>query len=622
MLAHDVETVLEWASKERTERTAVVIDSTCLPTVLMPADLIANVADHVTVIFIESLAKHHQFGMDTVTGGVVVLNATAAQHSSFSKTRARFGGNITDVSALSLPAPNRERLTARMRKHSRNVSLLIERLQEKIDAYPGIIDSFSWLSEPGSLAPEFHGSCFTIHLHESLRSIDKYQKFEEQVMARAKQQHLPLALSTSFGFDVTRLYVTAPSTAFEPPFLRVAIGTETTQEVEALAEIIASVHRQLALLWKPKASTQSPIATASAAPVVKIQSSTDVLHKHNVFTGENALQDYLCPANFRNTPMVELPRDLNPFANDGVRLFAKIMPLVPLMNIKSVPAFSMLAAAAQRGELDGVKTVIESSSGNTVLSLSVIARLFGINETRAIVDHSIAPALVRMLQLFGIDIMLHPGPGHEMYDSVPPRSDRARKLGAQPGWINPGQYANKDNPDGFAKWLAPDIWSQTQGKVSVLSGALGTCGTIYGVSTELKRHNPDLQIVACCPVAGQAVPGPRERSQLVDVAFPWEQAVDAEMQMQSKESFAASIKLLRRGLMGGPSSGMNYAGLLRYLEEQRAAGKLQQRVKELGGEMTCVFLCCDSPLAHVDEYFDALGEEYFSKVIGCEVQAQ
>lgn len=623
VLAHDIETILRWASHETTETTAIVVDTTCVPTALLPVGLLSDVPENVIVVLVESLAKHHQFGMDAVTGGVVILSAKQHFHASFSKTRARFGGNITDVAAATLPQPNGNQLKARMYRHSRNSRLLIERIQEKIQGHFGIINSFSWLSDPASFAPDFHGSCFTIHLQEDLKSIDKYRQFEQQVLQRARQQNLPLALSTSFGFDVTRLYVTAPSTAFEPPFLRVAVGTETVQEIESLAEIIASVHRQLALIWKPRNPAREPMRH-QPAPVRWIPSASPdrALQKHNVFSGENAIKEYLSPAYYQKTPLVELPADLNPYLSKGVHIFAKIMPLVPLMNIKSIPAYSMLAAAAARGDLNGVQTIIESSSGNTVLSLSVIARLFGINETRAIVDHSIAPALVRMLRLFGVEIMMHPGPGHELYDRVQRRSERARQLGAQDGWLNPGQYSNQDNPDGFAKWLAPDLWAQTKGQMDLFSGALGTCGTIYGISTELKKRNPLLEVIACCPISGQAVPGPREASQLVDVAFPWEDVVNARLELGAQESFAASVKLLRRGIMGGPSSGMNYAGLLSHIGALEESGRLHQMLQQNKGEMNCVFLCCDSPLAHVDEYFDALSEEHFSAVHEFSVEAQ
>jgi len=330
----------------------------------------------------------------------------------------------------------------------------------------------------------------------------------------------------------------------------------------------------------------------------------------SVYAGDTALKDYLNPANYPPTPLVELPADLNPFKADGVRMFAKMMPLVPLMNIKSLPAFSMLSKAAERGDLHGVEKIIESSSSNTVLSLSVMARLFGIDTTCALVDHSIAPNLLRMLRLFGIEVFMHAGPGHELFPHVEPRSERAANYGKQPGWFNPGQYSNPDNPQGFAAWLAPDLWAQTQGRLGILSCALGTCGTMVGISQLLRQRNPQLQVVANCPAPGNAVPGPREQMQLADVTFDWKDVANARTEMTAEESFAASIKLLRRGILGGPSSGMNYAGLLRYLEQERDAGRLQSMVQSLG-EASCVFICCDSPLPHVADYYQVLGEEYF-----------
>jgi cysteine synthase A len=311
---------------------------------------------------------------------------------------------------------------------------------------------------------------------------------------------------------------------------------------------------------------------------------------------------------------VELPADLNPFIADGVRIFAKMVPLVPLMNIKSIPAYSMLNKASERGELDGVNNVIESSSSNTVLSLSVMAKLFGIEKTTAIVDHSIAPALLRMLRLFGIDIMLHPAAGHELFGKLEPRSERATNCGKQEGWINPGQYSNPDNPEGFARWLAPDLFAQTGGKLALLSCALGTCGTMVGVSRGLRNLNPDVQVLACCPQPGDAIPGPRERSLLKDVEFPWQDVANYNEELTTTESFVGSIKLLRRGILGGPSSGMNYVGLLKHLETEKEAGRLAQTVREQGGEYWTAFLSCDSPLPHVEEYYEVLGEEYFPEV--------
>jgi cysteine synthase A len=242
-----------------------------------------------------------------------------------------------------------------------------------------------------------------------------------------------------------------------------------------------------------------------------------------------------------------------------------------------------------------------------------MARLFGIDSTCAIVDHSIAPSLLRMLRLFGIEVYMHPGPGHELFGKLPPRSERAAECGRQAGWLNPGQYSNPDNPEGFAQWLGPELWAQTRGRLGVLSCALGTCGTMVGVSRALRERDSSIEIVACCPKPGDAVPGPREKSLLSDVSFPWQDVANARMELSAEESFAASVRLLRKGILGGPSSGMNYAGALRYLEQEKSARRLAPRV-ESHGELWCVFLCCDSPLPHVDEYYEALGEEHFPVV--------
>ncbi|HEY9774344.1 MAG TPA: pyridoxal-phosphate dependent enzyme [Planktothrix sp.] len=616
VLAHEFQAVLEWAANEAEHNVAVVIDSTCLPMPLLATGLLQGLPENVTVIFVESLAKYHQFGMDTVTGGVIVAHMADACHDSFRKAKARLGTNITDGSVGSLPDPDCERLTRRMQRHSRNTRMVAEALEQFADEEQGVVESVSWLRGGAVGTPWFSGSCLTVRLAKSYRTIAIYREFEQRVVELAREVGQPVTLGTSFGFDVSRLYVTAPSTKFEDPFLRMSLGTETQAEIETLIEILKQANSDVRRAHAKELDNDLQFAPPRLAAKATTQSATasGLIEKDSAaFIGEDALERYLCPANYAPAPLVELPLDLNPFRKDGVRIMAKLMPLVPLMNIKSVPAYSMLAKAHERGELTDVSNVIESSSSNTVLSLSVMAKLFGIQSTYAIVDHSIAPGLLRMLRLFGIEVMMHPGPGHEMYASVQPRSERAAAFGRTPGWVNPGQYSNPDNPAGFAKWLAPEIWTQTQGRISVLSCGLGTCGTMVGVTQGLRERNPNIHVVANCPKSGEPVPGPRERAQLSDVTFPWQDVATTSFEMGSEESFAASIELLRRGIMGGPSSGMNYAGLLRYLEGEKQSGRLQERVSA-NGDLHCVFLCCDSPLPHVDEYFDALGDKYFPDV--------
>lgn len=612
VLKHQFESVVEWAKREHTQEIAIVIDTTCMPTLLLEDGLLENIPANVIVLIIESLAKYHQFGMDLVTGGIAILHANAELQTSFSKTRARMGTNIVDTNVGSLPDPNRLMLTTRLKRHSRNLRMLAETLERHAQYKQGIIESISWQEDVAANAPWYHSSCLTLKFRKAEASIAHYKEFESAVLLLAQKKKHAIAFSTSFGFDVTRMYVTAPASVFEPPFLRVAVGTESEKEIKSLISIIDECSMKMALKYKTVST--SPISTCKsesrAVLPYKNQAKSKPGLQNSVYLGDEALMNYLSPQNFAATPLVELPEDLNPFKKDGVRLLAKMVPLVPLMNIKSIPAFSMINKAARRGDLNEVETIIESSSSNTVLSLSVVAKLFGIDRTCAIVDHSIAPSLVRMLRLFGIEIFLHPSIGHELFGKIEPRSQRATNMGAQKGWFNPNQYANPDNPEGFARWLAPDLWAQTQGKLDILSCALGTCGTMVGLTRALREQNADMKIVACCPAPGQAVPGPREKVLLGDVAFPWQQLADARPELAAEESFAASIKLLRRGILGGPSSGMNYAGVLKYLQEEKDSGRLQAAVNEKG-ELWSVFLCCDSPLPHIDEYYDALGDEYF-----------
>lgn len=101
----------------------------------------------------------------------------------------------------------------------------------------------------------------------------------------------------------------------------------------------------------------------------------------NFFEGPNAIRDFLDPGNLPPLPLVELPASLNPYAADKVRVFAKLMNLLPLANVKAVPAFNMIREKSRRGELRGIERLIENSSGNTVSSLAIVARHFGVDKT-------------------------------------------------------------------------------------------------------------------------------------------------------------------------------------------------------------------------------------------------
>jgi len=285
----------------------------------------------------------------------------------------------------------------------------------------------------------------------------------------------------------------------------------------------------------------------------------------NVFSGENSIRDFMDPGQLAYLPQVEIPVELNSFIEDRVRIFAKLMTFTALHNVKAVPGFNMISEADARGELSDVTTIIENSSGNTISAIAVAARLFGVDGIAPIVNHE--PA-----EPDGLD------PTSGIY--------KAKELGDQIGWMNPGQYDNEDNPDAHFKWIGKQIWQQTDGEVSVFCSALGTTGTIIGNSRYLKDKNSTIQVVGVIRAPGAYVPGPRTELLLGLVGLDWEPHVDSITQATNPESYAMSMDLSRRGLYVGPSAGLSLAGLLRYLDERRDGGTLDE-LRNDKGDIVC-----------------------------------
>ncbi|MDR2415672.1 MAG: pyridoxal-phosphate dependent enzyme [Candidatus Peribacteria bacterium] len=242
----------------------------------------------------------------------------------------------------------------------------------------------------------------------------------------------------------------------------------------------------------------------------------------NIFKGETALLDYLNPQNTL-TPLVELPPHLNPFFQDNVHIFAKLLQTLPLTNVKSLPAFRMLA----NEEVSSLHTLIESSSGNTALSLAVIARILGIPTTKAIVSHEITSGKRKLLQLFGVEMIVHkeaicPNPNDPSSSIY-----QAKVYGKQSGRINPGQYDNPKNPEAHYHSTGPQIYEQLQGDIQLFCAGLGTTGTMIGTAKFLKEKNAYLHTLGVVRKPNNPVPGPRTHHLLRQIAFHWEQYVDA-----------------------------------------------------------------------------------------------
>jgi len=334
-------------------------------------------------------------------------------------------------------------------------------------------------------------------------------------------------------------------------------------------------------------------------------------NKLNVFDGPDALRDFLNPGKHPNLPLVELPAKLNPFAADNIRIFAKLMSMLPLGNVKSVPAFNMIREKYRQGDLEGVKRIVENSSGNTVSSMALVARQFGIDQTQSYVPAEISWNKLLMLRFFGIEPIVNLEPTNPDETDHQSGVYKAKKDGEEKEAINPGQYHNEDNPKSHERWTAQQIWEQTEGRIDIFCAGLGTTGTVIGNSRFLKSKKESLQVVGAMRAPDQYVPGVRTDKLLKLVGFDWQEYVDSIERVDTAVSYQLSMELSRQGIVVGPSSGLALAGLLQYLTGLKQKNKIEALRDNQSGDVVCVFLCPDGPLPYLDEYFKYLDSSNF-----------
>ena len=248
-----------------------------------------------------------------------------------------------------------------------------------------------------------------------------------------------------------------------------------------------------------------------------------------------------------NTPLVELTR-LSP--RRGVRLFAKLESANPTGSIKDRVAKAMIEAAEASGELQPGRTILEPSSGNTGISLAMIGRLRGY-PVRIVLPESATPERVKLLTLYGAEIVFSPG---ELGSNG--AVAMARELAAaDPSLFMPFQYANPANPDVHYRTTAVEILADCP-DVDVLVAGLGTGGTLMGCARRLREANPDVQIVAAEPLAGDPVSGLRSLDEgyvpeVLDV-----RQLDRKLLVSNAEALAGLRALAREeGIFAGVSSG-------------------------------------------------------------------
>jgi cysteine synthase B len=206
-----------------------------------------------------------------------------------------------------------------------------------------------------------------------------------------------------------------------------------------------------------------------------------------------------------NTPIVELQR-LQATSNKalGNVILGKMEGNNPAGSVKDRPALSMIARAEERGDIKVGDTLIEATSGNTGIALAMTAAIKGYKMI-LIMPENASVERVHTMKAFGSEVILTP-----KAVGMEGARDLADKMVAEGKGLILDQFANKDNPRIHFETTGPEIWEQTGGRVTHFVSAMGTTGTITGVSQFLKSKNPAIKIIGAQPTEGSSIPGIRK----------------------------------------------------------------------------------------------------------------
>ena len=284
-----------------------------------------------------------------------------------------------------------------------------------------------------------------------------------------------------------------------------------------------------------------------------------------------------------NTPLLRLQRTLDwpegpeRRGQDGPLVLAKVEYLNPGGSVKDRIATRMIEAAEASGELQPGGTIVEPTSGNTGVGLAMVAQAKGYKCVFVCPD-KVSEDKRNVLRAYGAEVVVCPtavAPEHP--DSYYNVSDR---LASQPGAWKPNQYANQHNSRSHYETTGPEIWAQTEGRITHFVTGMGTGGTISGVGRYLKEQNPDIQVVGADP-SGSVYSGGTGRPYLVEGVGEdfWPETYDAGVadrviEVSDGDSFAFTRRLAREeALLVGGSAGMAAFAARRLAHELEEQGR-------------------------------------------------
>ncbi|SHN17947.1 cysteine synthase B [Cyclobacterium lianum] len=248
-----------------------------------------------------------------------------------------------------------------------------------------------------------------------------------------------------------------------------------------------------------------------------------------------------------NTPLIELQRIPT---NPRVKILCKLEGQNPGGSVKDRAAYFMIRAALDRGDIGRGSKLIEATSGNTGIALAMVANLLGVQMTLVMPDNS-TQERIQSMEAYGARLVLTPAEKTIEYSRT-----LAEEMAENEGFHMLNQFANPDNYRAHYETTGPEIYRDTDSKITHFVSAMGTTGTIMGVSRYLKEKNPDIRIVGTQPTDGSSIPGIRRWSpEFLPKIFEPER-VDQVIDVSEEQATVMTRRMAKEeGILAGMSSG-------------------------------------------------------------------
>lgn len=263
-----------------------------------------------------------------------------------------------------------------------------------------------------------------------------------------------------------------------------------------------------------------------------------------------------------NTPLIKANKIL---VKEGVTLYLKLEGNNPGGSVKDRPAFNMIRSAFERKEIKKRDYLIEATSGNTGIALAMIAQQFELNIELVMPENS-TKERVQTMEAYGAKVTLTPAA-----EGIEGSRTYAEKQVAEKGYYMLDQFANADNWKAHYKTTGPEIWRDTQGKITHFVSAMGTTGTIMGTSSFLKEKNATIQIIGAQPTDNSKIPGIRKWSPAFLPKIFDPNKVDQVIEISEAEARIMTKRLAKEeGVFAGMSSGGAVTAALKLAETLQA----------------------------------------------------